>query len=245
MGVVLYDISSAWSNRSEPPDVIGAKFLNTLRAIERQDFALTDWDIGEAEGDATFSIEQLRETIGEFVAAQDQSDNVGDPWGGYLIGAVSKPGGVNSGSRSACFYVRAGSKFLNYSSFEIGSNFSPPEAIIITFPLFRSVLLTMISLWPAPWASARCSIWGEKPKTLPGEPAFPYSGFQMPWLSYLNSERAASVVVPPEIKTERTPDGGLLMIAAETRFDPTNVEHMRPSRLMAQIMIDHAADPVW
>ena len=67
----------------------------------------------------------------------------------------------------------------------------------------------------------------------------------MPWLSYLNSERAANVVVPPEIKTERTPDGGLLMIAAETRFDPTNVEHMRPSRLMAQIMIDHAADPVW
>ena len=67
----------------------------------------------------------------------------------------------------------------------------------------------------------------------------------MPWLSYLNSERAANVVVPPEIKTERTPDGGLLMIAAETRFDPTNVEHMRPSRLMARIMIDHAADPVW
>jgi hypothetical protein len=33
------------------------------------------------------------------------------------------------------------------------------------------------------------------------------------------------------------------MIAAEARFDPTDLAHMRPARLIAQIMMEHANDP--
>ena len=47
----------------------------------------------------------------------------------------------------------------------------------------------------------------------------------------------------PAIKTERTADGGLLMTATEARFDPANVEHMRASRLMAQIMMRYGGNP--
>ena len=65
----------------------------------------------------------------------------------------------------------------------------------------------------------------------------------MPWIAYLSAERAAGVDVPPPVTTRRTPDGGLLMIAAETRFDPTNLAHMRPARLIAQTMMEHASDP--
>ena len=65
----------------------------------------------------------------------------------------------------------------------------------------------------------------------------------MPWISYLDAERSAKVEPPPPITSERTPDGGLLMIAAETRLDPTNALHMRPSRLIAQIMIAHGGNP--
>jgi len=60
----------------------------------------------------------------------------------------------------------------------------------------------------------------------------------MPWMSYLSAERAANIRAPAGIVTERTPDGGLLMIAAETRLDPQNPEHMKRSRAIAEIMIE-------
>ena len=91
-------------------------------------------------------------------------------------------------------------------------------------------------------ASARCSIWGDVPPTLPGEPPFPYSQYQMPWIAYLDVQRAAAIDVPAEYATERTPDGGLLMTATEGVFDPTNIDHMRPSRLIAEIMIKQGKD---
>ena len=75
--------------------------------------------------------------------------------------------------------------------------------------------------------------WGGDPPTLPGEPPFPYSGFQMPWIAYLNADRAAAVDVPSNVATERTPDGGLLTIAADRRFDPINAAHMRSARSIA------------
>jgi hypothetical protein len=68
-------------------------------------------------------------------------------------------------------------------------------------------------------------------------PLFPYSLFHIPWLAYLSAPLTVSVEVSSEILTERTPDGGLLMIAAEGRFDPTNPEHLRRSRILAEIMI--------
>jgi hypothetical protein len=64
----------------------------------------------------------------------------------------------------------------------------------------------------------------------------------MPWMSYLSAERAAKVSVPAAIVTERTAHGGLLMIAAETRLDPQNPEHMKRSRVLAEIMIEHAGE---
>jgi hypothetical protein len=59
-------------------------------------------------------------------------------------------------------------------------------------------------------------------------------------LSYYLHNPNAKVSVPAGIVTERTPDGGLLMIAAETRLDPQNAEHMKGSRAIAEIMIEHA-----
>jgi hypothetical protein len=56
-------------------------------------------------------------------------------------------------------------------------------------------------------------------------------------MAYFNAERAARFVPPHDILTERTPDGGLLMIATEARLDPTNAGHMKQSRRLAEIML--------
>jgi hypothetical protein len=55
---------------------------------------------------------------------------------------------------------------------------------------------------------------------------------------YLSAEHAVGVTLGREILTERTPDGGLLMIATEERLDPTNPEHVRRARILAETLID-------
>jgi hypothetical protein len=69
------------------------------------------------------------------------------------------------------------------------------------------------------------------------DPTFPYSDYHIPWMAYLDAELSKKGNVPGEIATERTPDGGLLMIATEEVLDPMNVQHMARARIIAEIMI--------
>jgi hypothetical protein len=164
-----------------------------------------------------------------------------------LGGLNGYPPGSLANDQQFLFVVTAGSDYEGKSSFELNPTplSPPPDPAVITYRMFKGVLLAMISVWPAPWANARCSIWGEKPPTLPGEPPFPYSGYQMPWISYLSAERAGPLGPLSGVISERTPDGGLLMSATTDKFDPTNLTHMRRSHHMAEIMIEHASNPVW
>ena len=70
-----------------------------------------------------------------------------------------------------------------------------------------------------------------------GAALFPYSRFHIPWIAYLGPSLITEAVRPPDIKTERTPDGGLLMSATEDRLDPANPGHLRAARVIAETII--------
>ena len=72
---------------------------------------------------------------------------------------------------------------------------------------------------------------------IPTEPTFPESIFHIPWFAYLSAPLASCVKLPPEIQTERTVDGGLLMIAAEERLDLDIPEQVRRARILAETLI--------
>ena len=72
---------------------------------------------------------------------------------------------------------------------------------------------------------------------LPQEPTFPDSPFHIPWIGYLSHALSAGLKLSSEIATERTSDGGLLMIATDDRLDPANPEHLRHARIIAEAMI--------
>jgi hypothetical protein len=141
------------------------------------------------------------------------------------------------GRGSLCFNLQDGSPFNNDFEFELGASVSPPDPDWVTFPFYKAALLAGLSIWPADWANVRCSQFGATPAEASLDPDFPYSGFQMPWMCYLSADRAVGVRVPPGIVTERTPDGGLLLIAAEARLDPDDPFHMARSRSLAELMI--------
>jgi hypothetical protein len=70
-----------------------------------------------------------------------------------------------------------------------------------------------------------------------GAPLFPYSRHHIPWIAYLSAPFVSGLQLPAEIRAERTPNGGLLMTATEEGYDPTNPEHLRRARILAETMI--------
>ncbi|MDR3507196.1 MAG: hypothetical protein P4L64_04780 [Caulobacteraceae bacterium] len=243
-----YDIKSAWPGLVESPAQIGEKFLRTLDALGRIDPIFKDWGTSNEDNSPKGRpIESLRPNFTSFVETRTELDGWDQPdpaYGYWLWATTGYYPYAPPNPFSMTFSVTAGCEWRNYNSLEAGRNILPPDPSNISFPVFRAALLTMLAIWPAPWANARAYYFRHDPPTQPGEPPFPQSGYQMPWLSYLCAERAARITVPDSIPTERTPDGGLLMIAAQTRFDPNNREHMARSRILAEIMIEHGGDPI-
>ena len=249
MNKYLYDIQSAWKSPAQSAETVGRRFLGTLDALTQIDPILGDWGTKLDDSNLGQPIDAVRPNITDFVeknAGLDDDDEPDPIYGGYWLFAANQfgRGPLNRPDRIR-FDLCTGSARINHYNLEVGSQSMPPPPSILSYSLFRSALLALIKIWPAPWANMRVSPWGEDPPSLPDGSAFPYSGFQMPWFSYLCAERAAKVTVSPAILTERTPDGGLLMIAAETRLDPDNPQHLIRSKMLAEIMIAHGGDPAW
>jgi len=141
----------------------------------------------------------------------------------------------------------------------------PSDPETVTYPLFRAALLAIVTHLPPVWANSYLYISppsdgyetvsvGDPPligirrrrgdiSLPPGIPPHPDSSYHRPWLSFLSAPLTEGLVPPVGVPCERTADGGLLMIAAEERLDPTNPDHMRRSRAMAEVMIARAGDP--
>ncbi len=155
--------------------------------------------------------------------------------------------------RSVNFRVDAGGRYENATKLEFGEYDVAPDLTIVTYPLFRAALVAINAIWDAPWACAQAfrsgavavpmDLGGVRGSRIDGvtqvpvDPAFPRSIFHIPWIAYLAAPLAAGVQLAPEILSERTPDGGLLMTACEERLDPNNVEHARGARILAETMI--------
>jgi hypothetical protein len=56
-------------------------------------------------------------------------------------------------------------------------------------------------------------------------------------LPYSLDRATSGLRLSPEIQSERTPDGGVLISACDDRLDPANPEHVRRSRIIAETMI--------
>src|SRR5580692_3377085 len=169
----IYEILSAWPGRTESPMNIGDKFLRTIDILDGLSENLSNWTILDKPSNEYLPLtDMLSGSIARFVETQVNRDDYGDPDSddGYFVLAVCDVAQKMDRQQHGCFYVHAGSKFRNYSLFEIGSHVAPPDPSLITFPIFKAALLTMISIWPAPWANAQCGIWGQRAPTLPGEP---------------------------------------------------------------------------
>jgi len=243
-----YDVHAEWAGNRKKPKQIGEEFLRMIDSLTKlypipSECEKSYWTVlDESADDDAAPLSRYINDFEKYVKNNicTDEDDVPDPGGGYWLfsGLTFEPISAYNGGRLS-FNLQDGSPFKNEFEFEIGGDMSPPEPGQINFSFFKDALLAGLSIWPADWANVRCSQFGATPAEASLDPHFPYSGFQMPWMCYLSAARAVGVSVPPGIVTERTPDGGLLLIAAETRLDPDDPYHMARSRSLAELMIKH------
>jgi hypothetical protein len=239
----------------EAPAVTGAKFLQTLDSLDGIDPLFSgwqlyrNWQIAEDDQPRLVPLAAARTRIAEIVGSGVARDDFDEPTSGYGYTVCATAGA--RGRRRVTFTVRTGKQFfdLSFGEHDLASDLS-----IVKYPLFKSALLAIIAALGAPWACAqafrndvvkspidfgRVSAFRiDSAPQVPLDPSFPKSIFHAPWIAYLAAERAAGLKLNPEILTERTPDGGLLMSATTDRLDPMNPEHMQCARILAETMIE-------
>jgi hypothetical protein len=231
-----YDICSALPAHPENPATLGTKFLTTIDALTRIDPTIfADWQIITLRKPPMLPLESVRSRIADVIARTIYHD---DPSIGYSLIALTNSAAA---SRRISISISTGGKVKGLAQLKTGNWNVLPDPSIVTYPIFKAALLATIAIWPPTWASAYAYRMDyEKEALVPGAPLFPYSVFHIPWMGYLSAPLTTHFVLPlPEIMIERTPDGGVLMIATEDRLDPTNPEHLRRARIIAETMIAH------
>jgi hypothetical protein len=233
-----YDIYSTWPSKPEAPATIAQKFLNTLDSLSRLDPVMQSWIIDDGLSEDGIPLEQARPKITDIIERGLGSGDDGIPNVRYGYGMF---GGNRPKIDSSWFglSVNAGGIWGNLVTLSTSDYDVVLDDSLIRYPLFKGALLAIITNWPAPWAKVQA--FKSEQEHVPFGPGGAVEvstkwAQRLTWLGYLSAERANGLTLPHDLLTERTPDGGLLMIAAEQRLDPSNPTHMRHANLITEIM---------
>ena len=245
-----YSIRLPFATNGVNPDWLGAKFLATLDALTELDAnVFPDWEVGDLPAMKGYPLAVARSRIAEIIGRNVQCDEYGLPQPEDGHTAVAKTI-IDAKSHRMMVWVGQGNVRLRTGDWKVF-----PDPAIVTFTLFKAALLAIHSIWLTPWACAQAFRTNtimvpvdkqggyrlERGPMIPAEPTFPKSIFHIPWIAYLSAPLASGVELPPEIQTERTSDGGLLMIATEERLDPDLPEHALRARILAETLIARTA----
>lgn len=238
-----YGIEACWHIEPTSPAMLGKKFLDILDAISVVSPRDGQWELGKPPyREEIFTIEEVRANTAQWVEKNAViEDGVADPEAGYKLLALVL---AEPSSRMMSLVGRIGGRLGDTIRFRVGDAVGASDLETATYTLFRTALLAIISSFPPVWATASFSL--RKPESLPSMPTAspqPMASYSGPWLSFLCAPLAEGLIPPVGVPCERTPDGGLLMIAAEERFDPLNPDHMRRSRAIAEVMSTSLGNP--
>jgi hypothetical protein len=221
-----FTINFNWGWRPEEPGEIARKFLQTLDALSDISPHFGPWAMGDHQGEPSetlFPLEDVRSRFTEIVERGVYTHEDGEPFprGGYAVSASNR---VYSSPDSVTLGVDAGGAdgFARGAEFHTNGD-QIPDPSIVAYPVFKSVLTTIVSIWDVTKAQAFSSdltkFWD-----------YPRFRFDLDWMVYLSQPLAAQIAPPADVIVERPECGGLLLIAAEETFDTANPKHMAASR---------------
>jgi hypothetical protein len=223
--------------RHETPAVIGAKVVASLDALSRIDPLFADWKVPHRPTMTYLPLAVARTRIAAIVednVVRNKSDQP-EPESGYSMIIVTDSA---IPSRIVRLFVSGGGLSRDELMLLVGDPLYPTDLSIVKYGLFREALLATSTIWQPTWAAVAAirADYSEKP-IIPGVPLFPYSALHIPWIAYLSPTPSLRFSLPADIRTERAPDGGLLMTTTEEPLEPTNPEHLRRARILAETML--------
>ncbi len=229
-----FSISLGWPARSEGPAELGERLIKTLDALSAISPLLRPWwlfnsslAVGDAWKDETaehyFPLDYARTHMTEIVQMGVQRDDYDypTPEGGYWTTACNHTDLISPGSVKLRVYG-AGSIGPFSAAFATDDDQGPDPALV-AYPLFKSVLTTLVSHWDVSDAQAYSS-------DLSGLWSDPRLALDLAWMTYLSAPLANRIDPPRGALVEHTDDGGLLLIAAEQTFDVKNRKHVAAAR---------------
>lgn len=134
--------------------------------------------------------------------------------------------------------IRNGKEFFRNSGVFSTEYKMVPDPTLITYPAFKSVMMTLVRIWGASSAQASCDDISD------GSPEA-RRFFAPNWMTYLAPPLLARITPPTGVLCERTPEGGLLMIAAEETFDARNPDHMGAARTISDALLPLTMKEFW
>ena len=231
-----FGISYELPGSRETPAVIGAKLLDTLDALSRIDPLFADWTVPENPTMTSWPLAAARPRIAAIVENNVVRNKRQEPQpeSGYSFIVVTKNA---IPSRNVKLFVHGGSPVRDELMLLVGDPMYPTDPAMVKYELFREALLATSVIWRPVWAVV-AAVWLDSREPMaPGGSQFPDSHFNFPWMAYLSPASSLRFALPAGIRTERAPDGGLLMTTTEEPFDPRNSEHLRGARILAETMI--------
>ena len=246
-----YSIRATRTIHLESPSAIGERLVRTLDALSQNNPSIfINWEVMDFPAKASVPLAAARSRIGAIIANNVSRDDWGEPSPFYGYSVMAHTGDVAT-PRRVTLWIIAGGKNPGHVWLQTGFWRVAAEPSVVTYPIFKAALLALVANWQLPWISAHAfrsnyamvPVHGgaglklESRPMLPQEPTFPRSPFEIPWIGYLSAALSAGVKLSAEIETERTPDGGLLLITTEDRLNPDNPEHLRRARIIAETMI--------
>lgn len=228
----IYSVVAYWGPRAENLDEICSRYLRMLDELAKINPVFGNW----------FFLGRERATLLELLSRDEivtliengvcrGDDGAPAPKRGYMFGAANgpleAPGhdprhisiSVHAGNASAANY------FINTVRIRTDV-FNDSNATFINLDVFKATILAVAQAWGVTWCSA--FPWGLLDFRRQRNP--PRPSFDLAWICYV-SPRFAPMVTPPRSGiVERAPDGGLVMIATEQRFDFGNPAHLAAAR---------------
>lgn len=228
-----YFTTAYWGPRGEEPEVIAGKFLRTLDALSAIDPAFGDWYVGRRKGIPLASL-NFDDVVQYILDGNDQEHGRESPLNsGYIFSATT---GLYRRPRSIWVNIDAGQSFSAAYYINTVSIDTEPlcaeNANLITLRVMKPVLLALVKIWQPTWCGLRpAAIFDFQVKPVPARPIF-----GLTWVTYLSPRFAPLVTPPAAVISEYLPEGGLLMIATEDRFDVDNPVHMAGARAIEAAM---------
>ena len=218
----MFYVDAHWFAREETAASIARRLQKHLDTLSSLHDTLSKWDVGFNEWHA---YDTVRADLPTVISSNPSwnDDERPDVTEGYDVGAVT------TDSRfSFTMTGRVGRKFLapDVNDMRLQTRLGVwPDMSVISYPLFRAIMLAMIACWEPLLSSAA-------PTSL--IPLMTDRWFPESWMTYIHPSLVHRVETSAIPIVEATPDGGLLLSATREILDPTTSEHLEGARRIAR-----------